>query len=98
MLAICSALEILPARTYAGSPPIQLNRRKTSRMTPSMVGIICQTRLKMYAYICSLLPLRLNHAPRVIGLVAVRAAAVTAARSARPVLFVLLPRIDVDVL
>src|SRR5258708_548027 len=54
MLAICSALEILPASTYAGSPPTQLNRMNTSTMTPSIVGIICQSRRMMYAYICHL--------------------------------------------
>src|SRR5256885_745876 len=51
MLAICSALEILPASTYAGSPPTQLNRTNTSTITPSIVGIICQSRRMMYAYI-----------------------------------------------
>jgi hypothetical protein len=44
MLAICSGLEIFPASTCAGSPPTQLNRKKMSRITPRIVGIICQMR------------------------------------------------------
>src|ERR1700675_641522 len=74
MLAICSALEILPASTYAGSPPTQLNRRNTRTITPSSVGIICQSRRTIYAYICHLrrerrcaprsLPLPLPSSPR----------------------------------
>src|SRR4051812_13040305 len=49
MFAICSGLEILPASTCAGSPPTQLNRMKMSRMTPAIVGIICQIRRMTYA-------------------------------------------------
>ncbi len=44
MLSICSWLLILPASTYAGSPPTQLNRKNTSRTTPSIVGTICHKR------------------------------------------------------
>src|SRR5215831_3890799 len=51
MLAIWSGLEILPARTCAGSPPTQLNRMKISRITPKMVGIICQILRITYAVI-----------------------------------------------
>src|SRR5947199_9972373 len=50
MFSICSALEIFPASTYAGSPPTQLNRRNTRRMTPSSVGIICHRRRMIYPY------------------------------------------------
>src|SRR5439155_4366801 len=35
------------------SPPTALNRMKTSRMTPSIVGIICHRRRMMYAVIAS---------------------------------------------
>src|SRR4051812_36654768 len=49
MFAICSGFEILPARTCAGSPPTQLNRKKMSRMTPAIVGIICQSLRITYA-------------------------------------------------
>src|SRR5438552_18163308 len=49
ILAICSGLEILPASTWAGSPPTQLNRMKMSRITPAIVGIICQIRRMTYA-------------------------------------------------
>src|SRR5690348_2540658 len=56
MLAICSGLEILPASTIAGSPPTQLNRKKMSRMTPTMVGTICQSLRITYA-VTSLSPL-----------------------------------------
>src|ERR1043165_3740316 len=55
MLAICSGLEIFPASTCAGSPPTQLNRMKISRITPAMVGIICQIRRITYAVIRCLL-------------------------------------------
>jgi hypothetical protein len=44
MLAIVSGLEILPASRYAGSPPIQLKRMKTSSTTPASVGMNCQRR------------------------------------------------------
>src|SRR5436853_7156411 len=49
MLAICSGLEIFPASTWAGSPPTQLNRMKISRITPAIVGIICQILRITYA-------------------------------------------------
>src|SRR6185503_10799989 len=49
MLAICSGLEILPASTCAGSPPTQLNRKKMSRITPKIVGMICNNRRTTYA-------------------------------------------------
>src|SRR6476659_9425004 len=49
MLAICSGLEILPASTCAGSPPTQLKRKKISRMTPAIVGIICHSLRITYA-------------------------------------------------
>src|SRR5260221_9541615 len=49
MLAICSGLEIFPARTWAGSPPTQLNSKKMSRITPKTVGIICHSLLTTYA-------------------------------------------------
>src|SRR4051812_36690608 len=48
MFSICSADEILPASTYAGSPPTQLNRKKTSSTTPAIVGTICHSRRTMY--------------------------------------------------
>src|SRR5258706_12032170 len=51
MLAICSGLEIFPARTWAGSPPTQLNRKKMSRITPASVGIICHSLRITYAVI-----------------------------------------------
>src|ERR1700733_941853 len=49
MLAICSGLEILPASTIAGSPPTQLKRKKMSRITPPIVGMICHSRRITYA-------------------------------------------------
>src|SRR5688572_11622 len=51
MLSICSWLLILPASTYAGSPPTQLNSTKTRSTTPSSVGTICQSLRTMYAVI-----------------------------------------------
>jgi hypothetical protein len=45
MFSTCSALAILPARRYAGSPPTQLNRKKTSSTTPSSVGKNCHNLL-----------------------------------------------------
>src|SRR5438067_12676505 len=59
MLAICSGLEILPASTWAGSPPTQLKRMKMSRITPAIVGIICQIRRMTYAVISP--PFSLHH-------------------------------------
>jgi hypothetical protein len=44
MFSICSALAILPARRYAGSPPTQLKRKNTSSTTPSSVGMNCHSR------------------------------------------------------
>src|ERR1051325_6382568 len=38
MFSICSGLEILPARRYAGSPPTQLKRKKTRSTTPASRG------------------------------------------------------------
>src|SRR6266545_1590506 len=49
MFSICSGLEIFPASRYAGSPPTQVNRKKTSSTTPSRVGIVCQRRRVTYA-------------------------------------------------
>src|SRR2546429_7926169 len=49
MFSICSGLEIFPASRYAGSPPNQVNRKKTSSTTPSRVGIVCQRRRTTYA-------------------------------------------------
>src|SRR5688572_23658911 len=49
MFAICSGLEIFPASTWAGSPPTQLNRKKMSRITPAIVGIICHSLRITYA-------------------------------------------------
>jgi hypothetical protein len=54
MLAICSGLEILPASTCAGSPPTQLKRKKMSRITPKIVGIICHSLRITYAATCRL--------------------------------------------
>src|SRR5437763_4069763 len=87
MLAICSALEIFPASTYAGSPPTQLKRTNTSTMTPRIVGIICHTRRMMYAYIARYLrrnrffARRLIFARRLGSLIAARVAADVAARA-----------------
>src|SRR5688500_16476244 len=55
MFAICSGLEILPASTCAGSPPTQLNRKKMSRITPAIVGIICHSLRITYAVMRALL-------------------------------------------
>src|SRR5689334_17902121 len=55
MLAICSGLEILPASTCAGSPLTQLKRKKMSRITPAIVGIICHSLRITYAVISRLL-------------------------------------------
>src|SRR6266849_1623729 len=49
MFSICSGLEIFPASRYAGSPPTQVNRKKTSSTTPSRVGRVCQRRRVTYA-------------------------------------------------
>src|SRR5437867_5340605 len=49
MFSICSGLEIFPASRYAGSPPTQVNRKKTSSTTPSRVGMVCQRRRVTYA-------------------------------------------------
>src|SRR6266700_6066953 len=95
MLAICSALEILPASTYAGSPPTQLNRMKTSTMTPRIVGIICHSRRMMYAYIAHLHRGRATAtritalSPRRRSVTFARARVATASAASRP---------DVDVL
>src|ERR1051326_1524932 len=48
MFSICSGLEILPARRYAGSPPTQLKRKKTSSTTPASVGTNCHSRRSVY--------------------------------------------------
>src|SRR5688572_17343472 len=55
MFAICSGLEIFPASTWAGSPPTQLNRKKMSRITPAIVGIICHSLRITYAVMRPLL-------------------------------------------
>ena len=39
-----AGLEISPVICSAGSPPTALKRKNTSRMTPTRVGTICQTR------------------------------------------------------
>src|SRR5258708_30611125 len=56
MFSICSLFEIFPASTCAGSPPTQLKRRKMSRITPKIVGIICHSRRITYAVTGCLLP------------------------------------------
>src|SRR5438067_13330845 len=94
MLAICSALEIFPASTYAGSPPTQLKRTNTSTMTPRIVGIICHTRRMMYAYIARYLRRDRFRARRLI----LRETSVTAAGVAADVAAPASPRPDIDVL
>jgi len=42
--SICCLSATWPARTSAGSPPKNLNRKNTSRITPPSVGSICQIR------------------------------------------------------
>ena len=37
----------MPAMISTGSAPKNLNRKKTSKITPSKVGTICQVRRKM---------------------------------------------------
>src|SRR5512137_430752 len=46
---ICSGVASRPPRISAGSPPKNLNRKKTKRMTPANVGIICHSLRKIYA-------------------------------------------------
>ncbi len=46
---ICSGVASSPPRISAGSPPKNLNRKKTNRMTPASVGIICHSLRKIYA-------------------------------------------------
>src|SRR5260221_12608219 len=72
MLAICSGLEILPASTIAGSPPTQLNRTKMSRITPPIVGMICNSLRITYAVISLYLPFHLLHGRALRGHVEVQ--------------------------
>ena len=49
MAWICSGVASKPPRISAGSPPKNLNRKNTNRMTPASVGTICHSLRKMYA-------------------------------------------------
>jgi hypothetical protein len=49
MASICSGVASKPPRISAGSPPKNLNRKNTNRMTPASVGTICHSLRKMYA-------------------------------------------------
>ena len=47
MASICSGVASSPPRISAGSPPNHLKRKKTKRMTPIRVGIICHSLRKI---------------------------------------------------
>src|SRR5258706_12739743 len=50
-MAYCAGFEILNASSCAGSSSTQLNRKKMSRITPAIVGIICHSLRITYAVI-----------------------------------------------